>query len=175
MRRMILLCGTASFLTAFLGGALAFSLAIPKPVAAQSDRQLSGTWLQALAGPAAGQGGNALVTFSSDGTIILSTLGTLTLQPLDGVHRLSSPGHGNWVRIGGREFAATWWQYRWNAETTEFIGPLHVSCIIRLNETLDEYTCDQRVDYFDPAGGRDREPLASVPTIGHRMEIEMPS
>src|SRR5438093_251168 len=102
MRRMILLCGTASFLTAFLGGALAFSLAIPKPVAAQSDRQLSGTWLQALAGPAAGQGGNALVTFSSDGTIILSTLGTLTLQPLDGVHRLSSPGYGNWVRIGPR-------------------------------------------------------------------------
>src|SRR5437016_6089222 len=114
MRRIILLCGTASFLMAFLGGALAFSLAIPSPVAAQPGQQLGGTWLQALEDPEAGQGGNALVTFSPDGTVVLSNLTGLTLQAADGVHRLTSPGHGNWVRIGDREFAATWWHYRWN-------------------------------------------------------------
>ena len=51
----------------------------------------------------------------------------------------------------------------------------HVNARTALHEALDEYSCDQRVDYFDSAGARDRAPLASVPTIGHRMEIEMPS
>src|SRR5438105_1609935 len=38
MRRAVLLCGTASFLMAFLGGFLAFNLAVPSLVEAQDAR-----------------------------------------------------------------------------------------------------------------------------------------
>ena len=103
MRRMILLGGTASFLMAFLGGTLAFSLAAPSLVAAQKGQQLSGSWLQTLDPPGPG-GGNALMTFGSDGTIVASS----GIRTADSLHRLSSSGHGNWTQIGEGEFAATW-------------------------------------------------------------------
>jgi hypothetical protein len=173
MRRAILLAGVLSIVSAFIGGLLTYSLVAPPLVAAQAGQQLNGTWLQTLDPPGAG-GGNALVTFSSDGTVIISTANTLTLQAADGVHRLTSVGHGNWVRISGREFAATWRHYRWNAETAQLLGTIDVSCVIRLNEALDEYTCDQQVDYFDPTGDRDRPPT-TAPTIAHRMPVEMPT
>jgi hypothetical protein len=38
MRRAIILCGTVSFVMAFLGGSLAFSLVAPAPATAQSSQ-----------------------------------------------------------------------------------------------------------------------------------------
>jgi hypothetical protein len=36
MRRTVILCGTASFVMAFLGGLLAFAVVVPRPATAQS-------------------------------------------------------------------------------------------------------------------------------------------
>jgi hypothetical protein len=93
MRRTILLAGVLPFVSAFLGGFLAFSLAAPSAATAQSDVMR----------------GSVFELVGSDGTVIARLAagagggGELTLNRPDGVRRTTlnaGPGLTTWTENG---------------------------------------------------------------------------
>lgn len=121
-----------------LGASVAFSIGAPAQLkaAGQPAPTLEGSWIQEQ--PAPGVGLAFLYTFSADGTHILTNTN----------HRTISPGHGVWMRTGDRQFAATQWHLRLDAEGN-FVGYTKAWLDITLSETGDEFTARLRRDYTD--------------------------
>ena len=94
MRRAIIPCGTASFIMAFLGGVLAFSLVAPSSATAQSSPPQEvrasaftlvgsdGTVLATLA-PSPGSGAGLLQLYDAAGTRHLGMVGAGAVQAFD--------------------------------------------------------------------------------------------
>jgi hypothetical protein len=99
MKRAIVLCGSASFVMAFLGGMLAFHLAGPPGAAAQSDQleelrasafvvvAPDGTVLGRLGPGAAGNGGLSLSDTAGRQRWNIGAGGALSVYDLDGTIR----------------------------------------------------------------------------------------
>jgi len=138
--------------------------------ASQVGQGIEGIWITA----SGATGGNAFVTFTADGSIVLTTATLIVTEADTGIHRLTSPGHGVWVRTGDREFAATWWHNRFDAQATAFLGTVRASCAIRLDAAAEAYSCEQHVDFFDSAGNPDRPSIIAT-TTATRMRVEAPS
>jgi hypothetical protein len=68
----------------------------------ESERGVAGTWISV-------EGGGALIqSFMSDGRLIGAIpVNILTGNGPGGEGELAAPGHGEWIRIGNREFATT--------------------------------------------------------------------
>jgi hypothetical protein len=85
-----------------------------------------------------------LGTFTADGGVI-NTASLSLASPLE------SPGHGAWVRTGGRTFAATFVTF--NADAT---GNVVWTSKVRANVTVtdrgDAFTGVFKVEVFDPSG-----------------------
>ena len=61
------------------------------------------------------------------------------------------PGHGQWVRTGDREFAATFAFFRFD-QAGKPLGAQRVTRAIRLNEGLDELRAEARFEVADLQG-----------------------
>ena len=92
----------AALLLAITAIAIAATLSHADPDGSQSERGLAGTWVSVEFG-----GGN-IVSFMSDGRMIGSTpINIATHNGPGGGNELAAPSHGEWNRIGNREFATT--------------------------------------------------------------------
>lgn len=110
------------------------------PSAAQS---IVGSWVivQAQAGvPGRAPGAPNLITFNSDGTVLVSSaLG------------LFSGGNGTWIRTGDHTVTETHMFIRRNA-AGEFIGTAKVRQTIKLNEAFDGFTGSAKTEFLDAQG-----------------------
>ncbi len=110
------------------------------PSAAQS---IVGSWTivqSQTAVPGRAPGAPNLITFTSDGSVLVSSaLG------------LFSGGNGTWIRTGDHTAAETHVFIRRNA-AGDFIGTAKVRQTIILNETFDGFTGSAKTDFFDAQG-----------------------
>lgn len=109
-------------------------------------KALVGTWVATVTptGPDAPAPFPSLLTFMADGTALFSAAG----PPIPA---LGNPGHGAWIRIGDRTFAATFVQLTF-ADVMHQDGSLKLSLTIQLNEKLDELTTQDQARIFDLEG-----------------------
>jgi hypothetical protein len=85
--------------------------------------------------------GNALVTFTSDGTSVRTT----DRSPV------MSPSHGVWKQINEREFQATWNAFQFD-EKGKWIGNQKASFVVRFGADLDSFTGDAEGTNMDLDG-----------------------
>ena len=108
-------------------------------------QQLEGTWITTVSRESGTPGlplvFTSLNTFLPGGALLETTAASMT----------RSPGHGQWLRTGDRQFTTTFVFFRFDAMGA-FIGTQRVTRNIRLNERLDEYRAVNFVEIFDAAG-----------------------
>jgi hypothetical protein len=123
--RLRRLAAAGSFVIGFILSAL---------VAAQAQDArrpaLVGTWRVLFERPP-GPPGNAIVTFTSDGTSVRTT----DRSPM------ASPSHGVWRQLNEREFMASWIAFQFD-EKGAWIGNQKASFIVRFGSDLDNFTGD---------------------------------
>lgn len=91
---------------------------------------LVGTWHVVFERPP-GPPGNAIVTFTSDGTSVRTT----DRSPV------MSPSHGVWAQLNEREFMASWIAFQFD-DKGAWIGNQKASFVIRFGADLDNFTGD---------------------------------
>ncbi len=89
---------------------------------------LVGTWRVVFERPP-GPPGNAIVTFTSDGTSVRTT----DRSPV------MSPSHGVWKQLNEREFMASWIAFQFDEKGT-WIGNQKASFVIRFGSNSDDFT-----------------------------------
>jgi len=111
------------------------------------QNHLAGTWMS-NAEPGVAPG---LISFMSDGRVILT--GTVTIGPIPGpgLALLRSTGHGEWIRTGNHEFASTVFLLVSDL-TTDFVNLVKVTATIKLSETSGELTETGTVSVLDTNG-----------------------
>jgi len=104
---------------------------------------LTGTWLKdnepGLQTP-------LLTTYMSDGSLIASRCIIVPTGPSSVA--LVSTGHGEWIRTGHNEFAATTF-FLSSGPTVEFTGIVKRTETIKLNRTSDQFTSTATVFIYD--------------------------
>lgn len=91
----------------------------------------------------------ALASYSRDGLLIFSSpTAPPPIPPIAGA--TPSAAHGEWVRIGDRQFAVTFILLYVNAG--KFVASLKVRGIANLNDTLDTFTGPYQAEYRDANG-----------------------
>ncbi|MBI3951390.1 MAG: hypothetical protein HY314_13145 [Acidobacteria bacterium] len=120
---------------------------------------LEGSWIATVT-PTGGQAPfKALLTFTTDGGLIQT----------DTSPEFETPGHGEWVRTGDRQFTIGFVNLLFD-DQGEFGGTKEIRENITLNDTSDEYTGVSRVDFFDANGNLIRS--TSARTQGTRIHVE---
>ena len=121
----------------------------------QSDRDLPGTWLS-NAEPGVPP---SLCSFMSDGRAIFSR--TIITPTGPSSFELVGTGHGEWIRTGRDEFAATFFLLR-SGPTVDFTGLVKVTSSFKFNRHSDQITQVGTVYIYDAGGNQ----LFSFPTPG---------
>jgi hypothetical protein len=119
MRRVVILCGTASFIMAFLGGVLAISLLSPSSVTAQSQPQEVRASAFLLVGP----DGTVVGRWASGG----GGGGNLGLSGPDGTLRLQLSANGQIASYGPDGTTVT---FRAGRVTEEYTGAVPVNGVL---------------------------------------------
>src|SRR3954462_1410655 len=124
------------FLLLLLAAGSAIFLALPDNARAQerlkSVPALVGTWRVTFDRPP-GPPGQALVTFTSDGTSVRTT----DRSPV------MSASHGVWKQVNEREFQATWNAFQFDEKGT-YIGNQKASFVVRFGSDLDQFSGDAK-------------------------------
>jgi len=98
----------------------------------QSERGVAGTWIS--------DDGANLLSFMSDGRLIGSIpINLLVGNGPNGEGELAAPAHGEWVRIGNREFASTAFSQLSHA-SVGFTHLIKLTANYKLNKGADELT-----------------------------------
>ena len=131
---------------AVAGRAHAAPHAAPEADLSPLGQQLEGTWmltvrLDGVPPPGVPPVIPAMNTFLPGGALFETGAGLAT----------RSPGHGQWVRTGDREFAATFAFFRFDPAGRP-LGAQRVTKVIRLDEGLDELRAEARFELTDPDG-----------------------
>jgi hypothetical protein len=107
---------------------------LSSPVDAQAQETkrpaLVGTWRVVFERPP-GPPGNAIVTFTSDGSSVRTTDRSPT----------TSPSHGVWKQLNERDFMASWIAFQFD-EKGAWIGNQKASFVVRFGSDLDNFTGD---------------------------------
>jgi hypothetical protein len=123
-------------LLGFLAASCAIFLSIPDGAQAQDAMKklpaLVGTWRVVFERPP-GPPGNALVTFTSDGTSVRTT----DRSPV------MSASHGVWKQVSDREFQASWNAFQFD-EKGAYVGNQKASFVVRFDSDLDKFTGDAK-------------------------------
>jgi len=154
---------TVSILAALLVAAV---IAVPAPAAQAraSKPVLQGTYLETIHVPSENRTTVALITYTSDGTIITSGISR------QGV-RLAA--HGTWDKVGNRRFAVTTWLLSSNLpETPECTFIVReVRSTITLNDAADSYTGTAQVRVFNCQGNLVGQ-FDDVAIEGRRLDVQ---
>ena len=123
-------------LLGFLAAGSAIFLSIPNGARAQDAMKkppaIVGTWRVTFERPP-GPPGNALVTFTSDGTSVRTT----DRSPV------MSASHGVWKQINDREFQANWNAFQFD-EKGAYVGNQKASFVVRFASDVDKFTGDAK-------------------------------
>ena len=111
------------------------------------QNHLAGTWMSRLETGIA----PALISFMSDGRVILTPPITLGPIPGPGLALLRGTGHGEWIRTSNHEFASTVFLLVSDL-TTDFVNLVKITATIKLSETSDEFTETGTVSVLDTNG-----------------------
>ncbi len=101
------------------------------------ESSLEGSWMSSVVTGSRRLRTN-LLTFTPGGGMVTTSSDHLT----------RGPGHGTWVHLGGREFAATSWQLRFDAQGT-YAGQIKFRSRFTLDESGDRYTSRSFVEFYD--------------------------
>jgi len=119
---------------------------------------LVGSWVQTRAAIGAAPG-NALYTFNSDGTMVLTNVN----------HPFRSPGHGAWTQTGDREFLTTFVALLFS-EDGSFRGTVKLRQRIRFDDSPDIWSSEAFVENFDVEGNLTETNRTTG--IGVRIQVE---
>jgi hypothetical protein len=145
--------GLADFPEAFSGAGVGYTIA-----ASDADRcEIAGTFVDTIVQPT--RTFNAQFTFSPDGGMVGSTF------TIDGKLAVAN---GVWKRTGPRQYSLTFHFLDYDSGTTYV--RLKVRSSIRLNESLDAYSGEGQMDYYD-RNGRVVNSIRA-PVSGKRMRPE---
>ncbi len=154
-----------SFLASLIGGSatLVVSGIGPRVVRAHAEGQgpsLEGSWMSTVMTGSRRLRTN-LLTFTPGGGMITTSSD----------HPTRGPGHGSWVHLGGREFATTNWQLRFDAEGT-YAGHIKFRSRFTLDESGDHYSSRTIVEFYDTDGRLE----STNPAMGQgtRIPVEPP-
>jgi hypothetical protein len=102
---------------------------------------LEGTWISLEESGDAGRASRVHATYSSDGTVIITSTGFPAVSPAQGV----------WIRTDDRQVLQTSVSLRFD-DRGNWVGTQKVRAAIRLNETLDEYISTSVSEQLDQQG-----------------------
>lgn len=134
------LAGVAAVMGAALASRSNTASASPAP---QGLEGIEGSWVTSVPRGGGRPPLTTLITFTADGGFVQT----------NSEHPIRSPAHGAWVRVGERGFAATWVALRFD-EAGNFLGTRKIRALLRLSETLDEWSSENIIDDFDLGGNR---------------------
>jgi hypothetical protein len=139
-RRSMVAAMTLFALTIMVGGVSAS--AAKTPPKASAGYALVGTWDVTLSLP--GQPpGRVLATFAGDGTTVETAAAPAALR---------GASHGAWERIGPNLFSVTRIFFRFNPQTSAFLGTQKVNATVRVAQDGKTFTAVSISEQRDPAG-----------------------
>jgi len=128
---------------------------------ASSGNQLAGTWTVTINRPGGLPPLASLQVYTGAGSMVESGN--------DSASR--SPQYASWVRVGGREYAATGVFFRFDPQTGAFVGKQKINRTIDLSENGQSFTFQGHATIYDANGN---VVVANVPVngSGQRLQVE---
>src|SRR3954447_23555068 len=107
----------------------------------QQERSIVGSWIGAF-----DNGERILMSFTSDGIVLSSVQGEVTLT-----NPVLTPGHGAWAQVGGRQFAFTDVTVFYDIQAGEYRGAGKLRGLLTLDKA-GNLSGNAKVEIFDPNG-----------------------